>query len=157
MSAVAFFPGQAGRGYELIVGMLLPALGARALYHAYRGIWFPGGLGSSQPPVSAAPYQRAWLACGGLLAIYTGYYFLASALAPWLPRPPVPGPKALERLSGVIASLVGAAGLYAAYKVNRTGTVVFRGEVIRAAWYHRLLGLAVGAGGIWAAIALFQR
>jgi hypothetical protein len=146
--------------YDFAAGSLALIIGAELLRDAYRGLWRPGGIGSSQAPLKARWFERIWLSLGGIFSAYLGYYLISLALAPRLPTPPIPGKEdraAVNVASGVFSALLAITALYGAYKVNRTGKFGFRGRLVRAAWYHRLFFFVLSLGFAWASWAFFRR
>lgn len=65
---------------ESVSNLPLAALGlvfaAGAFYDAYKGLWRPGGIGSSRDPIKASWYLRTFLLLAGLWALYVSYILL---------------------------------------------------------------------------------
>jgi len=81
MDALEFFLPPEGKIANLAAAVLFTLLGAKTLYDAYKGKWYPGRRGSARPPIRAEWYHRAFLVFFGLGAIFFGWiFFLRSRL-----------------------------------------------------------------------------
>jgi hypothetical protein len=70
-----------GRIANFLVGLVAVLLGAKTLYDAYKGVWFPGHRGSDRPPIKAEWYHRAFLLILGFAAICLGCVLISRGLS----------------------------------------------------------------------------
>ena len=81
MDTLQFFLPPQGKIANLAVGLLATLLGAKTLYDAYKGKWYPGSRGSDRPPIKAEWYHRVIMILFALGAIYFGWIlFMRSRL-----------------------------------------------------------------------------
>jgi hypothetical protein len=62
-----------GRVLNLVIALFGIIFGSRAFYDSYKGVWRPGGIGSTREPIKAAWYHRVFMVLGGLWAFYVSW------------------------------------------------------------------------------------
>ena len=81
MDMLQFFLPPHGKVINIAVAVFVTFLGAKTLYDAYKGRWYPGHRGSDRPPIKAEWHHRAIMILFALGAFYFGWiFFLRSRL-----------------------------------------------------------------------------
>jgi hypothetical protein len=75
MDTLQFFLPPQGKIANFAVGLLATLLGAKTLYDAFKGRWYPGHRGSHGRQIKAEWYHRAIMILFALGAIYFGWIF----------------------------------------------------------------------------------
>ena|SRR5579862_887062 len=141
-----------GKLYNRAFGVSLVLLGARFLYDAYRGSWQEGGITWRGEVKKARAFDRVMRSVVGFIALYGGFSFLSGG-NPLGPNHPV----FVNIFSGGIALALAGITFFGTYRIWMTGTIGAGGELIRAAWYHKVLFPALGLFFVAAAWVFLRR